>query len=316
MISRARASALLFGGAALGAVTKIGRAQTGATIHLAAIPTENAAGPYYAKDMGFFAKAGLDVDIQSMPSAAAIAAAVTSGAIDIGYCAVDVLASIHEKNIPLVVLAPGGEYLSSANFRIAAIVVPAGSTARQAKDLNGKVVASNGLRSFGEEAARVWIDTNGGDSTTCKYVEIPFPTMPAALDTGRIDAALVTEPFLTVAKKTARVLGYGYDGIAKHFLVGTWVATPQWASAHPDLVKRFQEVMHDTAVWANASPAQTGGILARDMKFDPALIAVMVRARYTEQLTPALVQPLIDVSAKFNGFKPFPAQDLIYTPAR
>ena len=316
MITRARATALLLGGAALGALPVRGRAQSAGTIRIAAIPTENAAGPYYAKDMGFFSKAGLDVDISSMPSAAAIAAAVSSGAIDIGYNAVDVLASIHQKNIPLVILAPGGEYLSSANFKIAAVVVPTNSTARQAKDLNGKIVASNGLRSFGEEAARVWIDKNGGDSTTCKYVEIPFPAMPAALATGRIDAALVTEPFLTVALKTARALGFGYDGIAKHFLVGAWVATPQWANAHPDLVKRFQDVMHDTAIWANASQAQTGGILARDMKFDPALISVMVRARYAEQLTPALVQPLIDVSAKFNGFRSYPARDLLYTPSR
>ena len=137
--------------------------------------------------------------------------------------------------------------------------------------------------------------------------------MPAALDAGRIDAALITEPFLTVATKTARVLGYGYDGISKHFLVGAWVAAPQWASAHADLVKRFQAVMHDTAVWANANQAKTGDILAKDLKFDPALVATMVRARYTEQLTPALMQPLIDVSAKFNGFKSFPAQELIYT---
>jgi NitT/TauT family transport system substrate-binding protein len=315
-ITRARAAALLFGGAALGALPLPVRAQTSSTIRIATIPTENAAGPYYASDMGFFAKAGLDVEIQSLASAAAVAAAVSSGAVDVGYNAVDVLASIHQKNIPLVVLAPGGEYLSTANFKIAAMVVPAGSTARLAKDLNGKIVASNGLRSFGEAAARVWIDANGGDSTTCKYVEIPFPTMPAALDAGRIDAALITEPFLTVAAKTARVLGYGYDGISKHFLVGAWVATPQWASAHPDLVKRFQAVMHDTAVWANANQAKTGDILAKDLKFDPALVATMVRARYTEQLTPALMQPLIDISAKFNSFKSFPAQDLIYTPPR
>ena len=160
----------------------------------------------------------------------------------------------------------------------------------------------------------MWIDKNGGDSTRCKYVEIPFPAMPAALETGRIDAALVTEPFLTVALKSARALGWGYDAIAKHFLVGAWVATPQWTNAHPALAKRFADVMHDTAIWANASQVQTGGILAHDLKFDPALISVMVRARYTEQLTPALVQPLIDVAAKFNGFKTFPATDLIFTP--
>lgn len=42
----------------------------------------------------------------------------------------------------------------------------------------------------------------------------------------------------------------------------------------------------------------------------------MVRARFAEALTPALIQPMIDVSSKYNGFKAFPAQDLLYTSSR
>jgi len=37
----------------------------------------------------------------------------------------------------------------------------------------------------------------------------------------------------------------------------------------------------------------------------------MTRARFGEQLTPALMQPLIDVAAKFGGFSPFRAQELL-----
>jgi hypothetical protein len=46
---------------------------------------------------------------------------------------------------------------------------------------------------------------NGGDSSTVNFVEIPFPAMPAALETGRIDAASVAEPFIGVAKKNGRI---------------------------------------------------------------------------------------------------------------
>ena len=38
----------------------------------------------------------------------------------------------------------------------------------------------------------------------------------------------------------------------------------------------------------------------------------MARVHYAEQLTPALMQPLIDVAAKYNGFQSFPAQDLMF----
>jgi NitT/TauT family transport system substrate-binding protein len=160
------------------------------------------------------------------------------------------------------------------------------------------------------------MDQNGGDSSTVKFIEIPFPAMPAALEARRIDAAFIAEPFLTVALKTGRVLAYGYDSIAKHFLFGAFFTTPQWAQDHPDVVSRFAVAIRETAAWANKNPVKSGEILAKYTKIDPAVIASMTRARFAEQLTPALMQPLIDVSAKYNGFASFPAQELLSATSR
>lgn len=113
LVTRARASALLFGGVASCLVPTASRAQNSGTLRLGITPIEGAAEAFYAKEMGFFAKAGLDVDVQPMQPAPVIAAAVTSNAIDIGYSTLDTLARAHQKNIPLVVIAPAAEYLSS-----------------------------------------------------------------------------------------------------------------------------------------------------------------------------------------------------------
>jgi len=159
---------------------------------------------------------------------------------------------------------------------------------------------------------KLWVDQNGGDSSTLKFVEMPFAAMPAAFDAGRVDAALISEPFMSVAAKSARVLVYGYDCIAKDFLLGAWFTTPQWAKDHADVIARFRTGMRQAASWANANPAKSGELLGKYTKIDPAVIATMTRARFGEQLTPALMQPLIDVAAKFGGFNPFPARELIY----
>jgi len=140
--------------------------------------------------------------------------------------------------------------------------------------------------------------------------------MAAAVAASRVDAAFVAEPFLTMAARNGRVLEYGYDCISKHFLFGAWFTTAQWAKDHPDLVARFATAIHETAVWANKNPEKSGEILAKYTKIDPTVIATMTRARFAEQLTPALMQPLVDLSAKYNGFSAFPAQELIYSPAR
>lgn len=316
VITRARASALIFSGAALCSITSPGRAQTNPTIRLAVLPNENAAEAYYAKDMGFFQKVGIDADIQQMQGTSLVVAAMASSAIDIGYVTIDVLATIHQKNIPIVVIAPATEYLFPGTARISAIVLPANSTVHQAKDLNGKIIATPALHSLGDDATRVWIDRNGGDSSTVKFVEIPFPAMPAALDAGRIDAAFVAEPFVSVAMKTGRVLADCFEAISKHFLIAAWCTTPQWAKDHPDLVNRFASVMLHTAIWANKNQTKSGELLAKYTKVDPSVIATMARVRYAEQMLPALMQPLIDVSAKYNKFSAFPAQEVIYAHPR
>jgi NitT/TauT family transport system substrate-binding protein len=315
-LNRAQASALLFGGIAVTVRAAPGRAQTDATIRIAGLPIESAAQVYYAKDMGLFAKAGLVADIQTMRGSAQVSAAIASGDIDIGYSSVDTLASIHQKNIPVVVVAPANEYVSPGQRRVVALVLPANSHVQNAKDLSGKTFAVGAFNSIAEIAPRVWIDQNGGDSRTVKFVEVPSPAMTAALEAGRVDAAWVAEPFIGQALKNGRVLGSGFDGISKRFIVSAWFTSIQWAKEHPDLVKRFATVMHETAIWANENPGKSGEILAKYTGLDPAVIASMARTRYGDQLTPALLQPLIDVAARYGKFSAFPAQELIYAPSR
>jgi NitT/TauT family transport system substrate-binding protein len=146
---------------------------------------------------------------------------------------------------------------------------------------------------------------------------MPFPDMPGALVAGRIDAAVIAEPELSaaLAKGDVRVLADCYDGIAKEFLIGAWFTTGAWAKAHPDLVKRFAKAMAQTAAWANKNQAASGELVTKYTKivFEPG----MKRTIFAEKLDPAMVQPLIDGSAKYGIIKTaFPANDIIAPEAR
>ena len=282
---------------------------------MAAIPIAGAAEPAIAKDLGIFAKAGLDVDIQFMQGSSAIAAAVLSNAVDIGFSAVDTLATAHRKGVQLVAIAPTSEYISALDARDAALVVPATSTVRQAKDLNGKTIGVNSMAGIAFLSTRAWIDQNGGDSSTVKFVEVPFSTMPVAIETARVDAVQVTEPFISGAQKSGRILTYGLnDAISKHFIISVWFTTPQWAAAHPDVVRRFAGAIREAAIWANqkSNAAKFIDILSRFTKLDPAVLATMLLPHYGEQLDAALLQPPIDLNAKYYQQPPLAAQEIMY----
>jgi NitT/TauT family transport system substrate-binding protein len=298
----------------IGALALPGRSQGLTTVHVMTVPIDAGAEVYYAKEMGFFTKAGLDVDIQPAANGGAAAAAVAGNAIDIGYSDMVSIASGFGRSVPFVVLAPAA--LHDAAMPNNQLVVAAGSPIRTAKDLNGKTIAGSGLGTISGYAPRAWIEANGGDLTSVKFVELPFPSMQPALDAGRIDAANIAEPFLNAAAKTDRVIASPYDAVAKNFLISAFFTNAGWAKDHPDVIDRFVSAMRETAVWANANHAKSLDILLKYAKIDPALAGGMVRVKYGERLDGALMQPVINVAAKYSKFPPFKADDLMYKAAR
>lgn len=310
-LSRRQASALLLGGAAAAFAPARTLAQTLTTIHVITLPIEAGAEAFYAQQLGYFTKAGINVEIEPASNGGASASAVAGNAVEIGYADMVSIATARAKGVPFVVVAPAALHVSAAPTT--ELLVAANSPIKTARDLEGKVVAGSGLGTISGYSPRAWIDQNGGDSTKVKFVELAFPAMQAALDAGRVDAVMIAEPFLSSAKKLNRVIGSPYDAVSKDFLVSAYFTMEPWAKDHADLLSRFTGAIYETAAWANKNRAKSADLLVQYSKIDPALVGAMTRVQYGERLTPAMLQPVVDVAAKYGGFPPYPAQTLIYT---
>ena len=289
-------------------------AQTLTAVKIATTPTDIGAQPFYAADMGYFKADGIEADTQVISNGAAITAAVLGGAINIAQSNIVSLALAHQRGLDIVVIAPAGIY--SSKEPTSAIVVSKNSVYKTAKDLNGKVIACNGLQNISQIGPEAWLDKNGGDLQSYKWTDMPFPDMVGAMNTGRVDAALIAEPVLSDALANGcRVLGYAYDAIAPRFLIGAWFTTGTWARNNADVVKRFQKAMASSAVWANKNRAQSAQILNKATKI--VVRPTMNRTTYGERLDPVLMQPLIDATVKYGTLKSsFPAIDLVAPEAR
>jgi NitT/TauT family transport system substrate-binding protein len=303
-----RALAALIACAALLAPLSVS-ADSAPKLRVATTPIELGAEVLYAQDQGFFKKAGLEVEVQLMDSGAAIAAAVASGALDVAQANLVSLATAHERSLPFVVIAPAGLY--SADDPTTSLVVAKSSSIKSAKDLENKTVAGNGLRNITQIGANAWMDQNGGDSSKIRFIEMPFPQMGAALEAGRIDAAVIAEPELSRAVADgARIIGQPYTAIGKKFLIGGWFTTSGWAKAHPDETKRFVSAIIAAGKWANGHRAESARILEKYTKIT--VSPSMKRTIYAERLNAAEIQPLIDAAAKYKSLKAsFPASELI-----
>jgi NitT/TauT family transport system substrate-binding protein len=313
-VERRRVLSLLAAAATVPLLGVPAAAQSDMTIRVAYIPFEASSQLFYAQELGLWSKAGLNVQMQPNPFGAAIAAAVASNAVDVGYATVMTLASAHAKKIPFAVIAPANAF--DVTQPPGGMLMSASKDVRRGPDLNGKTIGSPGLNTLGEYGVRAWVDAGGGDATTLKFVEMPFSEMPAALANGRIDAAFVAEPFLTQAKKTAHTVGVEFDAIANSFLVAGWFTTTDWANKHQRAVALFAQSLRDAADWARANPAKCPEILAKYLKVDPAQVAATPRTYFAKTLDPEQIQTGVDLTAKYAKFEKFPAKDLIYSPPR
>jgi NitT/TauT family transport system substrate-binding protein len=280
-------------------------------LQIGTMPTDGSAQPFYGLDRNFFKDAGFDVKLTILNNTASLASAVASGALEIGFGSVIPLAQAHLRGLDFQVIAPATIYNGTTPVNV--IMVGNNSTVKKAADLNGQTVAVNGLRDLTQYEMQAWIDKNGGDVKSVKLIETPFSEMAVALESGRVAAGILAEPFWTAALSTCRVIGNGSEAVGKHYMVTGWFASTDWLAKNAATAKRLQAVMLQIGHWANANRSETQTIVPKYTKITPEIAAHMVRAVIGDRKPDkALIQPVIDVAVKYGGMQPLQASDLIW----
>jgi NitT/TauT family transport system substrate-binding protein len=291
-------------------------AQTGDEIVVATPPNDSSGEVFYAVDEGFFAKAGLNVKILPMNNAGAVTPAVISGSVAIGALTVPSIAIAREKGVPITIIAPASIYSSAAPT--SGIIVLKNSPLHKAADLNGKTIATRDLSNLSYYGANTWIDKNGGDSKSVKWIEISDTADMAAMQQGRVAAASVSEPALDDALHgDGRMLGAVYDAIGDKFLIAGYFTTDTYAKAHPEQMRKFADAIVAAGKWANKNQAASAKIMEKyaGVPIPPGYM----RVTYAERLRAADAQPVLDMLAGYGVLKPSPhAADLfsstVYAP--
>jgi NitT/TauT family transport system substrate-binding protein len=281
-------------------------------LRLAAPANDTATSALYAVHAGLYTKVGLNVDLKPMNSGAAATAAVAGGAVDVGLSSLITLIAAHGRGLPFTLIAPSG--IISSDVPFTGFLVRKDAPIASGRDLNGKTVASPALRDLNAIASMAWIDANGGDSQSVRFVELSQPASIAALDEGRIDGMILGTPTLTEALATGkfRVLADAFTAVSKRFEHIAWFTTTDYAAKSRDTLVRFARVMHDAGVYVNAHTAETAPLVAEFDKVDLAVVQRMVRVPFAPYLDRRMIQPLIDVAYKYKVIdRNFDASEMI-----
>lgn len=255
---------------------------------------------FYAQDMGFFTKAGLNVEITSLSSGAAISASVAAGQLDVGVSSMVPLSIAYARGLPFVIVAGGA--LETLNVPGGLLCVAKDSPIRTAADLEGKPIAVNALKNLAEMMLDAWLAQHGVDIAKVKVVELRYTEMGVALERGTVAAAVLSEPALSPALRTntLRVLGDVYATVGSEYLISCWFTTQPFVERNADAIHRFQTAIYEAGRWANTHPDESVAMNAKHAQMDPEVLKKMVRRLYATQLRLTDVQPVLDVAAKYG----------------
>jgi NitT/TauT family transport system substrate-binding protein len=271
-------------------------AQTAPAVRIGIAPNDSSLVPLYAQEQGFFQKAGLDVELQTISNG--VAQVVLAGGVDLGVVDCVQVANALIHGFPTVACIGGCVFSKQSPTLV--LVTEKTSAIHGAKDLVGQTVAVPSAKSLSSSMTSEWLRVNGVDPASVKVIEMAFPQMNAALERGTIAAAVQGEPFISNAKAEQRQLGVPFEAMGKPFYVNVYAASRDWITANPALAHRVATALYDAARWANAHRPETAASESRFTKIPLDVAQTMARNVFATSFEPQLMQPVLDIAAKYQ----------------
>jgi NitT/TauT family transport system substrate-binding protein len=282
------------------------------TLRIATLADDAAMAVLYAQRSGMFDKAGLNVTINVLSNGAAVAAAVISGAYDVGKASITSIFDAYVNQVPINIVATAAAY-DVKRPPYSTFMVLQDSPIRGPKDITTQTISLSSIHDIGRLCMAKYVDDAGGDWKALHFVEVPLTAALAAVEQGRIGLGETAYPPLQAALESGKVRGLpACNSLPSPFPFTVWFVTKTFSTAHPDIVKTFARVVAQSAAYTRSHQDETAPMLSEFSKLPLEVIQHMPRVVNSTAVSTSGLQKLIDIAAKY-GFVPrsFPAGEIV-----
>ena len=301
------------------------------TLNVGVVPAMDSAGFFVALNEGLFSKEGLKINYSPATSSETAIQQQVKGQLQItagNYVSyVQYAADPAHASNPLWVISEGSVMQQGAQV----IFTMPKSHINSLSQLKGKLVGVNAPDNIDYLLGVSVLKENGIDPGDVKFPTatskdfaptdgaIPFPEMGADLNSGELAAAIMPEPFASLAEQQfgAVPLADLNQGATSDFPIEGYVVTKAWAAANPNTLSRFlaalsagQEIADtDRSAVEKAFEGLDG---APKGQVPPEIAAVMSLDGYPIGNNQTQLQRVADVMFQFNLLSsPFNVKDMI-----
>lgn len=213
-----------------------------ANLRVGALPTAELAPLYLAAEAGHFQREGLNVEIVPASDGGAALNSAIGGDLDITFSSYVPIFAAQAKGVANLKIVAD---CMSAVPNSCLIMSGPNSGVRTAQDLAGKRIAISGPGTISELLVKASMKANDVPFDKVQMVPLGFINMPNALKAGQVDAAMVVEPFLTLAARDADAVPVldTTAGPLEDLPLGGYVSNSEFAEQNPKTVAAFQRAM-------------------------------------------------------------------------
>jgi NitT/TauT family transport system substrate-binding protein len=200
------------------------------------------AGFQRAQNAGYFAKEGLTIDVVAIKSATDAVPQFKTNQLAFAFGNwTTFIEAQAQKVVDLRMVSDAQQ----AREGMTALVAMPDSGIKSPKDMPGKAVGVNALKSNVELTTRAVLEANDVNPNTVQYKVIPTANALNALQTKQIDVMSLQEPNLTTAKQKLGVVVVAdrATGPVADFPISGYVTSAQFAKDNPKTVAAFQRAM-------------------------------------------------------------------------
>ena len=299
IVSRREAITALGGGLAL-TITPVGNAMAqAAALRISVIPIFDVAPLFAAQAQGYLAAEGLTVSTDQVVGGTVGIPGIVSGDYDIAYSNAPSVVLALDRGIDLRIMIQGSGVADPPPAPVA-LIKRAGDPIRTGKDLEGKAIAVNALSNIQWMIARSWVKATGGNPDKVTYLEFPIPAQLEAVRSKRVDAAMATDPFLTIGLEQPQdfaLLDWAFNRVYPDGPAAFWVTSGAAVQTKAPALRAFLRAYRRGVAWVNANRGQQSlfALVAGYSHLDAALLAKITIPRATFEVRPKSFPQLLNL---------------------
>jgi aliphatic sulfonates family ABC transporter substrate-binding protein len=244
--------------------------------------------PVIARELGYLKEEGLDVEYSIFSYGPPIIEAFTSRSVDFGLLG-DLPAYAGIANgVDITIL---GTYSTSAIH--IGLAVRDAANIKKFSDLRGKKI-SVPFGSNSQPLLYLYLERGGLSDTDLEVINLSFPDSVSSIVAGRIDATVISEPFLSQALKPGTGVSLLATAEGIKLFVNPLIGRGDFVKRYPKQTAKLLRAWNKAGLWAKANREEAAKIVSQEYGLDLEVIQSNIDKRQLDlALPPDRVDALI-----------------------